>query len=230
LVPLDFEDEIPEDLKVNEIGFSNQAQEYTIASITGNTGKNNEYYDISFANFLDTPVKTFQITKWLSDKEKIFLRKEKDEKYEDDFLQVLHTPGHTPDGITLYLKQENYFFVGDLFYPRGQILLHLRFSNFFDWYNSLMKIEKVIDEDYKSQKQKEDIRFACGHLSSSVPYLGFKKLVELGNIICDKKWNKVVHNYSGYRQDKTLKAKELRSDDGDWAIALLDTDLTKICL
>jgi glyoxylase-like metal-dependent hydrolase (beta-lactamase superfamily II) len=61
------------------------------------------------------------ITHWLKDGDLIYL----DDKNKDPnfAIEVIHTPGHTPDSIALYAKFENRIFIGDTI---------CKFNNLFD--------------------------------------------------------------------------------------------------
>ncbi len=59
--------------------------------------------------------KAFQISRWLRDGDKINLG--------DRTLEVIATPGHTPDSIALLDEQNGLLFTGDTFYP-GPIYLY----------------------------------------------------------------------------------------------------------
>ncbi|CAJ0583243.1 unnamed protein product, partial [Mesorhabditis spiculigera] len=56
--------------------------------------------------------KTYKVTRWIEDKEEIFLG---DHRLPENRVQVLWTPGHTPDSITLWYDHGGRFFIGDLF-------------------------------------------------------------------------------------------------------------------
>ncbi len=53
----------------------------------------------------------FKVTKWLKDGEAIDLG--------NRTLEVLHTPGHTPDSICLLDREDRLLFTGDMFYTGG---------------------------------------------------------------------------------------------------------------
>ena len=60
-------------------------------------------------------VKPFHITNWIHDGSKIDLG--------GRVLQVISTPGHTPDSISLWDAQNKLLFTGDMYYPGATFLL-----------------------------------------------------------------------------------------------------------
>jgi len=51
----------------------------------------------------------YEVTKWLKEGDQIDLGGKK--------LKIIHTPGHTPDGICLFESKKSLLFTGDIFYP-----------------------------------------------------------------------------------------------------------------
>lgn len=72
--------------------------------------ENYEINSLSLAH--STSVKKFTITRWLSEGDKIYL----DDKNpsEEKALEVIFTPGHTPDSISLIAPFDKRIFVGDI--------------------------------------------------------------------------------------------------------------------
>lgn len=56
-------------------------------------------------------------------------------------LDIIKTPGHSPDSICLYEKNKKWLFSGDTLYP-APIYLHLPESNISEYKNSLKKLNK----------------------------------------------------------------------------------------
>ena len=56
-------------------------------------------------------------------------------------FEVIYTPGHTSDSITLYFKEDNVMFVGDFIFKDGIGRTDLG-GNYFDMVNSIKKISK----------------------------------------------------------------------------------------
>ena len=62
-------------------------------------------------------------------------------------IQVMFTPGHTPDSISLFDKSERLLFVGDLFYL-GPIYLYRPETNLEQYVGSLRKLVQLIDDGH----------------------------------------------------------------------------------
>lgn len=57
-------------------------------------------------------------------------------------FKVIKTPGHSPDSVCFYEKNQKWLFSGDTLYP-GPIYLHLKESNSKDYLSSLNKLMKL---------------------------------------------------------------------------------------
>ena len=77
----------------------------------------------------------FQINEYLQEGDRIRLG-------EGQELQVISTPGHSPDSISLLDEQQRLLFVGDAFY-QGPILLYRPETDLQDYMNSLETLAKV---------------------------------------------------------------------------------------
>jgi len=71
-------------------------------------------------------------------------------------LEVIYTPGHTPDSIALYARYEKRIFVGDTIYPYTAIHLDCIGSNIKDYISSLKKLASVADLPKLSVPQKQN--------------------------------------------------------------------------
>ncbi len=80
-------------------------------------------------------IRPFVINKFIADKDKI--------KLGGITLEIITTPGHTPDGICLILRKDSLLFSGDLVY-KGTLFLHLPESNFDNFSNAIVKLNAVI--------------------------------------------------------------------------------------
>lgn len=76
--------------------------------------------------------KPYQITKFIENGDKINLG--------NRFLEVIHTPGHTPDAIALIDRKAGLLWTGDTFYP-GQIWLHAPETNLDLYRKSLQRLQ-----------------------------------------------------------------------------------------
>jgi len=87
-------------------------------------------------------VKTFSVSRWLSEGDLIYLDDKNPTK--EDSLEVLFTPGHTPDSISLYAHWEKRLFVGDHMYPFTVVHLDCIGSNINDYLSSTKKLIQFI--------------------------------------------------------------------------------------
>lgn len=108
-------------------------------------------------------------------------------------LQVLHTPGHTPDSLTIYDDAEHWLFVGDTCYyrvadmPWGErqdvpIILPLQgnWKHFVSTLDTLIsftrgKESKLGSQDGPSAKR---VRLAAGHTTSNAPAIDMLQNVQ----------------------------------------------------
>jgi glyoxylase-like metal-dependent hydrolase (beta-lactamase superfamily II) len=79
--------------------------------------------------------KPFQISRWLHDGDKIDLG--------GRILQVIATPGHTPDSIALFDAKNGLLFTGDTFYP-GPIFLYRAETDLDAYVTSVEKLAKLV--------------------------------------------------------------------------------------
>ncbi|CAJ1337880.1 unnamed protein product [Effrenium voratum] len=128
--------------------FSENWQEHSLQAMVG-------------AEILD-----FCVTDWLDEGARIYLDEESPSELES--LEVLHTPGHTPDSISLYYPAENRLFTGDLIYP-GSIFLHLPGSDLEEFEASLSKVR-----DFAADKT--GLVLSCGHITPSLQVAALQEL------------------------------------------------------
>ena len=79
----------------------------------------------------------FNVTKWLKDGEVIDLG--------NRTLEVMHTPGHTPDSVCLLDREDRLFFTGDMFYT-GAIYTYLNGGDLPTFIDSYMRMLDYYDE------------------------------------------------------------------------------------
>ena len=79
----------------------------------------------------------FNVTKWLKDGEVIDLG--------NRTLEVMHTPGHTPDSLCLLDREDRLFFTGDMFYT-GAIYTYLNGGDLPTFIDSYMRMLDYYDE------------------------------------------------------------------------------------
>lgn len=117
-------------------------------------------------------------------------REELEHKGQSLGLQVIHTPGHTPDFIAIYDKAERWLYVGDTCFERtatmpwGEvqvvpIVLPL-LGNWRDFIASLHSLHDFVAhaEDWFSGTSADvRIRIAAGHTTSARPAADFLQMV-----------------------------------------------------
>jgi hypothetical protein len=86
------------------------------------------------------------VSKWVEDDEWIYLDVKQDKTLA---LKVLHTPGHTPDSISLYSPQHRRLFVGDNIYPFTTIHLDCIGSDVKQYVSTLHRLQTFIQTEQK---------------------------------------------------------------------------------
>eukprot|EP01119_Soliformovum_irregulare_P020646 TRINITY_DN6720_c0_g1_i4.p1 TRINITY_DN6720_c0_g1~~TRINITY_DN6720_c0_g1_i4.p1 ORF type:complete len:263 (-),score=31.24 TRINITY_DN6720_c0_g1_i4:567-1355(-) len=97
----------------------------------------------------NTSVKPFSVTRWLEEGDRIFLSKDEKEK---DSLEVIFTPGHTPDSIALFAHWEQRLFVGDTIYPYTAIHLDSIGSSLVSYIETMKKLIGFIEKQPSTEK------------------------------------------------------------------------------
>ncbi|MCJ1389017.1 NAD(+) salvage pathway protein [Xylographa bjoerkii] len=132
----------------------------------------------SLCSDLDVPTPEYVISYWAADMEKI--------TYNNSPLgvQILHTPGHTPDELAWYDEAEHHLFVGDSFYERvatdnsyTQAIIFPREGDIIVYMQSLEKLLSFVQQENRLHRFS-DVRIGCGHITSSVDALGILKEVQ----------------------------------------------------
>lgn len=106
-----------------------------------NNKKFTENYEINSLSLAhSTTVKNFTITRWLSEGDRIYL----DDKNarEEEALEVLFTPGHTPDSISLVAPFDKRIFIGDIlctFYANFYSYTRSFYCNSFRFHRKLIE-------------------------------------------------------------------------------------------
>jgi len=100
--------------------------------------QNYEINSLSMAH--NCRVTNFEVTRWLNEGDLIYL--DDSDKTKEKSLEVIFSPGHTTDSISLYFHQEKRLFVGDLIYPFTAIHLDCIGSNMDQYINTLKKIAR----------------------------------------------------------------------------------------
>jgi len=100
-------------------------------------------------------VKHFAVTNWLNEGDLIYLDDKNQTK--QNSLEVLFTPGHTPDSIALYAHWDKRLFVGDTIYPYTAIHLDCLGSNVEDFKVSLKKMINFVSNVSKNDLVGESL-------------------------------------------------------------------------
>uniref|UniRef100_A0A0K0D1Q2 Lactamase_B domain-containing protein n=1 Tax=Angiostrongylus cantonensis TaxID=6313 RepID=A0A0K0D1Q2_ANGCA len=87
---------------------------------------NDKYYTKLMNSNWHWEIQIYKVTRWLSDGEKLFLG---DQDRTHNVVEVIWTPGHTPDSLTLWYEHDKRLFIGDLFYRFEDIMFEYRETN-----------------------------------------------------------------------------------------------------
>jgi glyoxylase-like metal-dependent hydrolase (beta-lactamase superfamily II) len=112
---------------------------------------------------MDTP--SYQVVKWATNGEFIT------HKGEDLGLQIFHAPGHTPDSIAMWDRNERFLFVGDTVYEWARISFPLE-GDLVAYSETIRQLKELV----QNWNQPSDaasvpptpVRIACGHVTQSV--------------------------------------------------------------
>mmetsp|Transcript_32094 Transcript_32094/g.52038 ORF Transcript_32094/g.52038 Transcript_32094/m.52038 type:complete len:455 (-) Transcript_32094:1325-2689(-) len=97
-------------------------------------------------------VKHYKVDKWLKEGDTIYLDDSKQER--GTSLEIIETPGHTPDSIAIYSHLEKLLFVGDNIYPYTVIHLDCIGSNVKSYVDTLKKLQAYIIKVEKDEPGK----------------------------------------------------------------------------
>ncbi|MCJ1402071.1 hypothetical protein MMC11_005290 [Xylographa trunciseda] len=99
-------------------------------------------------------------------------------------IQVLHTPGHTPDELAWYDEAERHLFVGDSFYERvaadksyTQAIIFPKEGDIIVYMQSLEKLLRFVQQENRFHNNS-DVRVGCGHVTSRTDGLDVLKEVQ----------------------------------------------------
>jgi len=98
-------------------------------------------------------------------------------------LTVLQTPGHTPDSLTVYDREERQLFTGDTFYyrhctlPGGiefrQAIEFCQASSFGHFLSTLKRLKVFVrneeDTELECVERPRKLRISCAHTTAAIP-------------------------------------------------------------
>ena len=139
-----------------------------LASLHGKSFVEDNLPEHSLCTYLGLPTPEYTVSYWAKDYEKVSF------SGVSLGLQIIATPGHTPDELAWYDEQERHLYVGDSFYERmakdksyEQAIIFPKEGNLIDYMDSVRKLLVFVDEQNK-ETDKPPVKIGCGHVTSSV--------------------------------------------------------------
>jgi glyoxylase-like metal-dependent hydrolase (beta-lactamase superfamily II) len=147
-------------------------------------------------------LKPYEVTRWLAHQERIPLdtieeREGAAGSSEEDALVVLHTPGHTPDSLCLWLARECILFTGDTIYPHAAVIVSNPDSSIADYAASVAMLRRFLlerqqeappprpdDEESASEAAADRITLACGHIAADLTSAALADVDALISDVC----------------------------------------------
>ena len=108
------------------------------------------YATTSLAAAHGVEVAPFAVSRWLEDGERIAIVSSAAASGgggNGEYLEVLHTPGHTPDSVALYYPAADRIFIGDSLYPYTAIHLDCLGSDLAAYEATLRKLADVVERE-----------------------------------------------------------------------------------
>ena len=138
-----------------------------LASCHGKSFVEENLPEHSLCLYIGVPTPTYTVSYWAKDYEKVFFNKV------SLGLQIIATPGHTPDELAWYDEQERHLNVGDSFYERmandksyEQAIIFPKEGSIIDYMESLNKLMSFVVTKNMDQ-DKASLTIGCGHVTSS---------------------------------------------------------------
>lgn len=118
---------------------------------------------------METP--QYTVTNWAADAEPVVFGDK------DLGLTIYQTPGHTPDELAIWDRQERVLYVGDTLYEWAPILFSLS-GNLDDYALTLHKLQRLVDEWNRDAAEGDRVTMACGHCTQDTPAAEFLYAVD----------------------------------------------------
>ena len=135
-----------------------------IASALGRSFVESDLPSHSLCKYLDIKTPDYTVSRWAADFEWIV----------EGRVQILQTPGHTPDELAWYDKEERHLYVGDSFYDRvsedgsyTQAIIFPPHGDLISYITSLDKLQHFVKGENERSIQS-NIKVGCGHTTTSV--------------------------------------------------------------
>lgn len=128
--------------------------------------------ETSLQSSVGAKIQPFCVSSWLAEGDCIPLDAPLGAEDSEDGLEVIYTPGHTPDSISLYLPSEGRLFTGDLVYP-GPLYLFLPGSSLPDFHDSVTRLVRRWGEGEQDEQEEPAAAqpsLCCGHNSAELPF------------------------------------------------------------
>jgi glyoxylase-like metal-dependent hydrolase (beta-lactamase superfamily II) len=113
----------------------------------------------SLCRFIGIETPTYRITNWADDNQAVT------HQGIDLGLQILHTPGHTPDELAVWDASERTLFVGDTLYEWAAISFPTE-GNLKDYSTSIARLQKLV-KGWNADETLSRVKIACGHVTSA---------------------------------------------------------------
>ncbi|MCJ1479200.1 hypothetical protein MMC13_007884 [Lambiella insularis] len=121
----------------------------------------------SLCQDLGVPTPEYVVSYWADDLESII------HEHSSLHIQILHTPGHTPDQLSWFDGNERHLFVGDSFYERvandktyTQPIIFPKEGSIVDYMHSLERLVAFVGQK-NAEEEKRRVRIGCGHITAS---------------------------------------------------------------
>ncbi|KAL6717864.1 hypothetical protein ACLMJK_003949 [Lecanora helva] len=173
-----------------------------VASWEGKSFVEKDLPEHSLCKSLDAPTPQYTVTHWARDNSWLFV------DGTPLHLQIIHTPGHTPDELAWYDRQERHLYVGDSFCERvandrsyEQAILFPKEGNILKYIDSLKRLLEFVEAKNTDPKaDRGTVKISCGHVTSSVE--AKEILLAVQSLVVDILSNKVLIVKSEEKRDE----------------------------